>query len=150
MKRTAHLIHEFVDFIPSQLKDGTVYVSLPFATAVHKCCCGCGNEVVTPLSPTDWTLIFDGASISLDPSIGNWSFSCRSHYWITRNTVMWARDWSSAEVEAVRGYDKFVKQRHLDQIRALPPIDKRRIHGEGLRDETPLERLLRKAKSWWA
>jgi hypothetical protein len=150
MNRPAHLIHEFVDFIPSHLKDGTVYVSLPFATAVHKCCCGCGNEVVTPLSPTDWTLIFDGASISLDPSIGNWSFSCRSHYWITRNTVMWARDWSSAEVEAVRGYDRLVKQHHLDQIRALPPVDEKSARVECLRDEKLLECLLRKAKSWWA
>jgi Family of unknown function (DUF6527) len=34
--------------------------------------------------------IFDGRSISLDPSIGNWGFQCRSHYWIKNNRVVWA------------------------------------------------------------
>jgi Family of unknown function (DUF6527) len=33
------------------------------------CCCGCGEKVVTPLRPTDWKLIFDGKTISLDPSL---------------------------------------------------------------------------------
>ena len=82
MKRELILRHEFVEFIPDKLADGVVYVSIPYATVAHKCCCGCGMEVVTPLSPTDWELIFDGESISLDPSIGNWSFDCKSHYWI--------------------------------------------------------------------
>jgi Family of unknown function (DUF6527) len=75
MKRQTALTHEFVEYIPDELKDGVLYVSMPFATVAHKCCCGCGKEVVTPLSPTDWTLIFDGKSITLDPSIGNWSFA---------------------------------------------------------------------------
>jgi len=34
--------------------------------------------VVTPLSPTGWSLIFDGETVSLYPSIGNWNFPCRS------------------------------------------------------------------------
>ncbi len=71
MKRETALTHEFVEYIPEHLKDGTVYVSIPFATAAHKCCCGCGKEVVTPLTPTDWQLTFDGETISLEPSIGN-------------------------------------------------------------------------------
>jgi hypothetical protein len=87
MKREMVLTHEFVEYIPNNLKDGTIYVSFAFATVAHKCCCGCGNEVITPLSPTDWKLIFDGKSISLEPSIGNWNFACRSHYWIIRNKV---------------------------------------------------------------
>jgi hypothetical protein len=62
MKRNQHLTHEFVEFIPDhhQLQDGIVYVSIQYATAVHKCCCGCGEEVVTPLSPTSWQMTFDG------------------------------------------------------------------------------------------
>jgi hypothetical protein len=47
-----------------------------------KCCCGCGHEVVTPFSPTDWKLTFDCVSVSLYPSIGNWSPPCRAHYFI--------------------------------------------------------------------
>ena len=59
MKRELVLRHEFVEFIPDKLVDGVIYVSIPYATVAHKCCCGCGMEVVTPLSPTDWELIFD-------------------------------------------------------------------------------------------
>ncbi|WP_443045096.1 DUF6527 family protein [Streptomyces sp. Go40/10] len=71
-------------------------------TVVHLCCCGCGNKVVTPLSPTDWSLTFDGASISLSPSIGNWSYPCRSHYWIRGDTAQWAERWTSRQIEAAR------------------------------------------------
>ena len=87
--------HEFVHHIPprDQMEGGMVYVSIPFATAVHLCCCGCGNEVVTPVDPNQWKLMFDGKSISLSPSIGNWSFGCKSHYWIRRNQIDWAPSW---------------------------------------------------------
>jgi hypothetical protein len=98
--------HEFVEHVPEHLEDGVVYVSISFATAVHKCACGCGQEVVTPLSPTDWTLAFDGESISLDPSIGNWSFPCQSHYWIRNDRVKWAPKWSDEEIEGGRARDR--------------------------------------------
>ena len=81
------LKHEFVEFVPERLVDDTLYVSISYATAAHRCCCGCGREVVTPLSPTDWQLTFDGETVSLYPSIGNWNFACRSHYWIENNGV---------------------------------------------------------------
>ncbi len=68
-----------------------LYVSIEFTTVVHKCCCGCGREVVTPLSPTDWKLTFDGVSISLHPSIGSWNLPCQSHYWIRHNRVQMGR-----------------------------------------------------------
>lgn len=105
MKRRDILKHKFVEFIPRELEDGVLYVSLAYATAIHSCCCGCGNRVVTPLSPADWKLIFDGRSISLEPSIGNWSFPCKSHYWITNNNVIWARRWSKNEISAARRKD---------------------------------------------
>src|SRR5271169_6442975 len=114
MRQEKTLTHEFVEFIPDVLKEGTLYVSMQYATVVHKCCCGCGREVVTPLSPTDWKLIFDGKSISLDPSIGNWSFDCKSHYWIRGGKVRWARRWSQAEIDAARAADHFAKERYFD------------------------------------
>ena len=101
MRRTA-IKHTFVEFIPETPEEGTLYVSIPYATAVHRCCCGCGREVVTPLSPTDWELRFDGKTISLDPSIGNWALPCQSHYWIRRDRVIWARRWSKEEIAEVR------------------------------------------------
>lgn len=102
MKRRMRIKHEFVDYIPHNLKEGTIYISINFATAAHKCFCGCGGEVITPLSPEDWELTFDGKSITLNPSIGNWSFNCQSHYWIIRNTIRWARKWSQDEIDACR------------------------------------------------
>ncbi|MHB0886809.1 MAG: DUF6527 family protein [Bacillota bacterium] len=104
------LTHRFVDCIPTHLEDGVVYVSIPFAMVAHKCCCGCGNEVFTPLSPTDWRLTYDGQTISLAPSIGNWGFACRSHYWIEHNRVKWAARWSQERIAAGRAKDILAKE----------------------------------------
>lgn len=97
------LTHKFVKNIPEKIEDGVIYISIDYATAIHKCCCGCGSEVVTPFSPTDWRLTFDGKTITLYPSIGNWNFPCQSHYWITNNEVKWAPKWSKVEIEYNRG-----------------------------------------------
>ena len=106
MTRTSSLRHEFVDYIPDALDDGVLYVSIPFTTVLHRCCCGCGHEIVTPLDSTDWEMTFDGRSISLYPSIGNWSLACQSHYWIYRNEVRWARRLSMFEVKTGRAIDR--------------------------------------------
>jgi hypothetical protein len=103
-----------IEYVPNNLKDRTIYVSIAFATVVHKCCCGCGNEVVTPLSPTDWELIFDGRSISLYPSIGNWNLPCQSHYWIKQNRIQWARRWSQKEIRAGRAYASIARERYFN------------------------------------
>lgn len=105
------LTHEFVEFLPEKLQEGVLYISIAYATAAHKCCCGCGHEVVTPLTPTDWKLIFDGETVTLDPSIGNWSFPCKSHYWIRRNSVQWADRWSPELIQAGREQDAIRKGR---------------------------------------
>lgn len=109
MTRTATLKPVFVEFIPDELSQGELYITVAYATAVHRCCCGCGREVVTPLSPTDWRLVFDGVSVSLEPSIGNWAFPCRSHYWVRRNRVVWAEAWSDARVALAREADREAK-----------------------------------------
>ncbi|MEO9593508.1 MAG: DUF6527 family protein [Sulfitobacter sp.] len=76
---------------------------------MHLCCCGCSREVVTPLSPTDWKLIFDGETLSLTPSVGNWNFSCRSHYFIRHDRVIEAGPWSDEMVQAEKQRDKAAK-----------------------------------------
>lgn len=96
------LRHEFVEHVPEQLVDGVLYVSIRYGTVVHKCACGCGMEVVTPLGPAEWSLTYDGKTISLAPSVGNWGFPCRSHYWIDGGNVCWARDFTRHEVAQVR------------------------------------------------
>jgi hypothetical protein len=130
MKRT-RVTHAFVHFIPEALEEGTVYVSIEFATSVHKCCCGCGREVVTPLGPTDWELRFDGKTISLYPSVGSWALPCRSHYWIRRDRVIWARRWSQTEIEAGRTSERRAKESYFaegvsPQVDAQPPKRKLR------------------------
>jgi hypothetical protein len=84
------------------MDEGILYVSMEYATAAHKCCCGCGNDVFTRLSPSDWKLTFDGRTVSLFPSVGNWDFSCQSHYWIKNNRVVWDAKWSRARIDALK------------------------------------------------
>jgi len=108
--RPEALRHEFVGQIPDRLQNGVLYIALEFGTVVHACCCGCGNEVITPIAPTDWKLTFDGESISLYPSIGNWSFACQSHYWIKGSRVFWDRRWSRSEIAAGRRDDRVAKE----------------------------------------
>ncbi len=117
MKRKVTLKHEFVEFIPENIPDGVLYVSLRFTTVAHKCCCGCGNEVITPLSPTDWQLAFDGVSVTLFPSIGNWNLACKSHYWIRNNKVIWAAVWSDKEIEHGRTDDMFIKKGYYKKLK---------------------------------
>jgi hypothetical protein len=112
MRHGGKIRHEFVEFIPSTRKDGVIYVSIKYATAVHNCCCGCGNKVVTPISPTDWKLTYDGETISLYPSVGNWSFGCRSHYWITNNRIRWASSWTNEQIQQGKARDQEVKQEY--------------------------------------
>ncbi len=135
MKRETVLKYEFVEFVPETLKDGVVYVSITYATAVHKCCCGCGSEVVTPISPADWQLTFDGDSISLYPSIGNWGFHCRSHYWIRRNRVVWAPQWSQEEIKAGRAEDWLAQKEYFEPSKA-----------PGVKDSGKNKS---KKRSWW-
>jgi hypothetical protein len=97
--------HEFVDFIPSELQEGRLYISTSYATAVHLCACGCGNKVVAPISPAEWKVLWDGDTVSLSPSVGNWEFPCQSHYWIRRNRVKWARAWTQKEIDRGRRED---------------------------------------------
>ena len=107
--------HRFVEIIPDAVEDDVLYISLKYCTAIHKCVCGCGNEVVTPISPMDWKLIFDGKTVSLSPSIGNWSFNCQSHYWIKRNKIVYAREWDKEEIQFGRTNDEKRKAKYYNK-----------------------------------
>lgn len=108
--------HKFVDYIPDNLEYDCLYITFEFSTAVHKCVCGCGNEVVTPFSPTDWALTYNGESVSLYPSIGNWNFECKSHYWIKKGKVIHCSKWENIEIKDNRTKNKWKKKKFFHKF----------------------------------
>ncbi len=116
--KVSELKPQYVELMPKVLEGGVLYISQKYATAVHKCCCGCGEKVVTPLKPTEWSLSVTQGAVTLYPSIGNWSFGCRSHYWIRNNRVVWAGDMANVEIERNRRRDRTAKQEYFAQVNA--------------------------------
>lgn len=118
--RHSVLEHRFVETFPETLEPGVLFVSLEFGSAAHSCCCGCGEEVVTPLTPTDWNITYDGETITLHPSVGSWTLPCRSHYVIRHNRVIEAPNWSDAEIAAERYRDSRAKAVYYGQSAPMP------------------------------
>lgn len=108
--------HRFIEGAPPELEAGVLYVSIRRRSVLHLCACGCGFEVVTPLAPHRWQLIFDGETVSLEPSVGNSVLPCRSHYFITNNEVDWHRPMTEDEI----GWARRLDQRALDEAFDLP------------------------------
>jgi hypothetical protein len=116
MMRHKQIEPRFVKGIPRDLEPGVLYVSMEYATVVHSCCCGCGHEVVTPLTPTDWMLTYNGEAISLAPSVGNWNLPCQSHYVIRDNRVIEMGRWNKRQIEAEQRRDKAAKAEHYARL----------------------------------
>lgn len=105
--------HVYIETIPDELEDGILYISMRFRVIMHNCACGCKNKVVIPLSPVRWKMIFDGKTITLSPSIGNWNFNCQSHYWITNSEVIWASKWSEKEITKGKEIEKKTRKKYF-------------------------------------
>lgn len=105
MNHQEYLRAEFVEFIPKQLEPGIIYISRRFSTASHLCCSGCGLKVVTPINPAKWSLTESEGKVSLYPSIGNWSFPCKSHYWIIEGQIHWAGKLPPEKIQAIQNWD---------------------------------------------
>ena len=120
MTKVKVIAPEFVESFPAQFEQGTLYVSAAYSSAAHLCACGCGTEVITPLSPAQWVLKFDG-KVSLWPSIGSWTLPCQSHYVIDRGQIVWARSFTQEQVARNRATD----QKLLEQSRVKRPWWKR-------------------------
>ncbi len=108
---------EFVDSFPDDMRSGVLYISLRFNTCGHLCACGCGEEVVTPLSPAQWNFTYDGVDVSLSPSVGNWALPCQSHYWIHRGKVRWSSASTPDQIARARAADQRDLRRHTAQSR---------------------------------
>lgn len=149
----------FVVSFPEQLETGKLYVSMEFASVAHLCACGCGSEVVTPLSPIDWRLSFDGVAVTLEPSIGNWRLPCRLHYVIRRNRIAWASDMSDDHIEFGRQRDRLAKQRYHQRSNVPPEPSAGTAAGSGSNPQLaststdtkriqPLESVLAHLRRW--
>ena len=81
--------HKFVDIIPEDIEENVLYISLKYNVTKHLCPCGCGSEIVASLGPDRWKLSYDGKTVSLNPSIGNFYHKCKSHYYIKNDAIIW-------------------------------------------------------------
>lgn len=131
MAKLQAVTHRFVEHMPPSLEEGVVYVSIAFGTVAHKCCCGCGDRVVTPLTPVDWSLVYNGQSVSLHPSIGRWDAACRSHYWIRNNRVVWSGPMSKAQVGKLKGREEAFRDDFFDAQGRLPQRGESGTQGPG-------------------
>jgi hypothetical protein len=114
--------HKHVTYVPKQLEPGILYISTEYAVAAHLCACGCGNKVVTPLGPAEWSFSERNGRATLRPSIGNWQLPCRSHYVITDGNIKWGGQWSDAKVKAGRRAEEARRQAYyasLDRARGF-------------------------------
>jgi Family of unknown function (DUF6527) len=150
--RRASISHQLVEFIPEHLEEGVLYISERYGTAAHKCCCGCGEEVITPLTPTDWSVRMDGKVVTMQPSIGNWSYACRSHYLIQKSDVVWAGNMSQQQIERGRARDRAAKKAHFEAVnlgKGLPSSLPSNEHHSDIETSRGLSGLWLTLKRWW-
>ena len=109
--------NEFVHRVPAELDEGVLYICLACDVVVHKCACGCGEKVVLPLAPDHWKLHYDG-EVTLSPSIGNYQYDCKSHYFIRNSEVLWV-DNKESHQESEKKKRKRKKRSLFDRIISL-------------------------------
>jgi hypothetical protein len=144
MARLRTIKQEFVEFVPEHLEPGIVYISVQYKTMAHLCCCGCGKKVVTPISPTGWQLTFNGRTVSIAPSVGNWNLDCQSHYVISDGRVQWAARWSKDMIAAGFARDRQAKQDYYGASEA--PRHPEPVAGDD--EERPLG-VRARVRRWW-
>lgn len=105
-----------VHYMPKGLEPGILYVSEEFGIAGHMCPCGCSNKIITPLSPTDWSLTIKKGRPTLYPSIGNWQLPCRSHYWVKDGSIEWSYSWSEEQIMAGRQKEERRRESYYNNL----------------------------------
>ncbi len=152
---------KYVQHIPDDLDEGVLYISERFRICSHLCACGCKEEVITPLSQAEWRLFRDGGQVSLLPSIGNWNYACRSHYFIERNRITWLYGMTAQKIERVQQKDAVDLHRMLNQgsINPKPSMvmsvaeKTERSHASGGNDvpdgESSIQKLVTKLKNFF-
>lgn len=110
MRRLDQLRASVVEQMPEALENGVLYIAPEYRIAMHLCCCGCGEEVATPIGDTEYRIQLDGERATVFPSVGNHDFACRSHYIIKAGRIVWAGEMSREDIDAGRAYDRLLKR----------------------------------------
>jgi hypothetical protein len=143
----------YMDSFPRQLEEGVLYISHKFGMAAHNCACGCGREVMTPLKPTQWKLIVEPkGSLTLHPSIGNWGFPCRSHYWIRGSVVVWSYPMSDAQIQRNRQFDQAARDAFYRKKQEVASQDQDQdiaTRTAGTHERFSIEKALSAARRLW-
>jgi Family of unknown function (DUF6527) len=105
---------QHVEFMPSVLEPGVLYVSSKYGTAAHLCACGCNSKVRTPLGPVEWSFEEEAEGPTLRPSVGNWQLPCKSHYVLSNGSIVWSGQWSNSQVVAGRKHEMKVRQSYFE------------------------------------
>lgn len=138
----------YVEHLPELLKEGELYISKEFSIAAHLCCCGCKEEVITPLNPAQWSIRETRRGVSLYPSVGNWKFACQSHYWIKDCRVLDAGRMSELKIQAVIRSDCLDKAGYREEINLSAST------AQGIPSNSSsgsrLSRVLGLLKLWWS
>ena len=135
-----------LDEFPRVLEEGVLYISEECELAAHKCCCGCGEDVITPLNSARWRLDRHGWCVSLHPSIGNWKFACRSHYWIRNNRVIPSYGMDDEEIAEVIELDRIDREDIFAQLQQAPPSSGSQASAQ--KPQRWLARLFKRLRSW--
>ena len=123
----------WVDDMPEEMTEGEFYISGKHRLTEHLCACGCGTEVSLPLGRSEWSITYDGDSVSLWPSIGNCRLPCESHYVIRENRTRWCQKWSKKAIDVGRTRDRAKKVRDVERKRVV---------------KSWWKRVLRRIKGW--
>lgn len=113
---TEKLILVRVQYMPRSLEQGILYYSEEFEVAGHLCPCGCGNKVITPIGPTEWSFTETENGATLYPSIGNWELPCRTHYWIEDGQILLSGQWSHKQIAAGRRREEQNRKAHYKAL----------------------------------
>jgi hypothetical protein len=141
---------EYVKQLPEELEEGVLYICEEFDLTAHKCCCGCGEDVYNKLSPAKWRLMkMPDGSVSLDPSVGNWKYSCRSHYWIYKNRVIDAGPMSNQAIRAIQQRDLRDRDRYIARVNAQADAANEQSRSLWERTRALIARTLRRLKRLW-
>ncbi|MDC7709053.1 DUF6527 family protein [Vogesella indigofera] len=142
----------FVTQFPAVFEQGVLYISEEFETAGHLCCCGCGEKVITPLNSAKWRLRKEGDTVSLLPSIGNWNYACKSHYFIIKNQVVEAGQFDDRKIAAVQRRDKQDMARYVARSNAQaarPPATSSEQPAKHSPEKSLVYEMVEFLKKWW-